>query len=79
MGFGAMAGTTVWIRLCAINGVWNAKEVMLAGDGTQKVALDGAVATQPNLLKAEKRIIPGAELRGKMKAAGSESSVGLRK
>ncbi|CAJ1350448.1 unnamed protein product [Effrenium voratum] len=40
MGSAAMAGTTVWFRLVAINAYWHAKEVVLAGDGTKKVALN---------------------------------------
>jgi len=78
-GLAAMAGTTVWCRLSAVNGVWHAKEVTAAGDGAQKAeGSKGFMSTAgKTLMKAEKKIIPGAELLGTMKAWNHEKGYGF--
>lgn len=75
-GIAGMAGTTVWCRLSAVNGVWHAKEVTQAGDGMPK-ASEGSKGAGKGLMKAEKKIIPGAELLGTMKAWNHEKGYGF--
>lgn len=72
---GALAGTTVWCRLSAVNGQWHAKEVTQAGDGMPKA--EGSKGAGKGLMKAEKKIIPKAELLGTMKAWNHEKGYGF--
>lgn len=80
-GPSGLQGALCWFRLRAQpDGRWQAKEVCLSGDGKM---VGGAEATNNHksapraFLKVEKKIIPGAELLGTLKAWNFERGYGF--